>query len=116
MLFPSRDGIVIPCFYVRKQVEIDVGSSTVARGVVSLVLGYLNNLVIEMAFVIQVIPYPNSFKTFYTLLEVLSYNLVKCFQLLLVWQGNTQEELPEILLGTCRLNHLDVDKSVLVEP
>ncbi|KAI3463941.1 hypothetical protein Pfo_020604 [Paulownia fortunei] len=52
---------------------IDVGSSTVARGVVSLVLGYLNNLVIEMAFLIQ---------------------------------GNTTEELPEFLLGTCRLNHL----------
>ncbi|TYK00012.1 protein ENHANCED DISEASE RESISTANCE 2-like isoform X1 [Cucumis melo var. makuwa] len=65
------------------EVEIDVGSSTVARGVVSLVLGYLNNLVIEMAFVIQ---------------------------------GNTQEELPEILLGTCRLNHLDVAKSLLVKP
>ncbi|XP_038885656.1 protein ENHANCED DISEASE RESISTANCE 2-like [Benincasa hispida] len=65
------------------EVEIDVGSSTVARGVVSLVLGYLNNLVIEMAFVIQ---------------------------------GNTQEELPEVLLGTCRLNHLDVAKSLLVKP
>lgn len=36
------------------QLGIDVGSSTVARGVVSLVLGYLNNLVIEMAFLIQV--------------------------------------------------------------
>lgn len=34
---------------------IDVGSSTVARGVVNLVLGCLNNLVIEMAFLIQVI-------------------------------------------------------------
>lgn len=33
---------------------IDVGSSTVARGVVNLVLGCLNNLVIEMAFLIQV--------------------------------------------------------------
>ncbi|XP_022133494.1 protein ENHANCED DISEASE RESISTANCE 2-like isoform X2 [Momordica charantia] len=65
------------------EVEIDVGSSTVARGVVNLVLGYLNNLVIEMAFVIQ---------------------------------GNTQEELPEILLGTCRLNHLDAAKSILVKP
>ncbi|OAY64265.1 Protein ENHANCED DISEASE RESISTANCE 2-like [Ananas comosus] len=61
------------------ELGIDVGSSTVARGVVSLVLGYLNNLVIEMAFLIQ---------------------------------GNTQEELPEILLGTCRMNHLDVSKSV----
>ncbi|KAL6552788.1 hypothetical protein OROHE_008152 [Orobanche hederae] len=61
------------------ELGIDVGSSTVARGVVSLVLGYLNNLVIEMAFLIQ---------------------------------GNTEEELPEVLLGTCRLNHLDASKSV----
>lgn len=36
------------------QIDVDVGSSTVARGVVSLVLGYLNNLVIEMAFLVQV--------------------------------------------------------------
>ncbi|KAI4339421.1 hypothetical protein MLD38_024368 [Melastoma candidum] len=64
------------------ELGIDVGSSTVARGVVSLVLGYLNNLVIEMAFVIQ---------------------------------GNTPAELPECLIGTCRLNHLDVSKTVPVE-
>ncbi|XP_074573742.1 protein ENHANCED DISEASE RESISTANCE 2-like [Curcuma longa] len=60
------------------ELAIDVGSSAVARGVVSLVLGYLNSLVIEMAFLIQ---------------------------------GNTQEELPESLLGTCRLNHLDASKA-----
>ncbi|GAB2286846.1 hypothetical protein Dimus_035755 [Dionaea muscipula] len=65
------------------ELGIDVGSSTVARGVVNLVLGYLNNLVIEMAFLIQ---------------------------------ANTQEELPELLLGTCRLNHLDASKAVLVRP
>ncbi|GLU11822.1 hypothetical protein SLE2022_285420 [Rubroshorea leprosula] len=65
------------------ELGIDIGSSTVARGVVSLVLGYLNNLVIEMAFLIQ---------------------------------ANTEEELPEYLLGTCRLNHLDASKSVLVKP
>ncbi|KAJ3682330.1 hypothetical protein LUZ60_014903 [Juncus effusus] len=64
------------------ELGVDVGSSTVARGVVSLVLGYLNNLVIEMAFLIQ---------------------------------GNTQEELPEVLLGTCRLNHLDAAKAVSIE-
>ncbi|KAL5801738.1 hypothetical protein ACOSQ3_033370 [Xanthoceras sorbifolium] len=63
------------------ELAVDVGSSTVARGVVSLVLGYLNNLVIEMAFLVQ---------------------------------GNTEEELPESLLGTCRLNNLDVTKSVQV--
>lgn len=65
------------------ELGIDVGSSTVARGVVSLVLGYLNKLVIEMAFLIQ---------------------------------GNTEEELPEVLLGTCRINHLDASKSVLIKP
>lgn len=65
------------------ELGVDVGSSTVARGVVSLVLGYLNNLVIEMAFLIQ---------------------------------ADTQEELPERLLGTCRLNHLDITKTVVVTP
>ncbi|XP_019099859.1 PREDICTED: protein ENHANCED DISEASE RESISTANCE 2-like isoform X2 [Camelina sativa] len=61
------------------ELDVDVGSSTVARGVTNLVLGYLNNLVIEMAFLIQ---------------------------------ANTAEELPELLIGTCRLNYLDVSKSV----
>ncbi|KAL5569329.1 hypothetical protein UlMin_025904 [Ulmus minor] len=61
------------------ELDIDAGSSTIARGVVSLVLGYLNNLVIEMAFLIQ---------------------------------GNTEEELPEVLLGTCKVNHLDASKSL----
>ncbi|KAL8516007.1 hypothetical protein ACS0TY_014616 [Phlomoides rotata] len=65
------------------ELGVDIGSSTVARGVVSLVLGYLNNLVIEMAFLVQ---------------------------------GNTPEELPEYLIGTCRFNHLDVAKSVQVKP
>ncbi|WCJ41008.1 hypothetical protein M5689_021900 [Euphorbia peplus] len=63
------------------ELGVDIGSSTVARGVVSLVLGYLSNLVIEMAFLIQ---------------------------------ANTEEELPEYLLGTCRLNHLDASKAVLL--
>ncbi|KAL5832882.1 hypothetical protein ACOSQ3_016556 [Xanthoceras sorbifolium] len=65
------------------ELGVDIGSSTVARGVVNLVLGYLNNLVIEMAFLVQ---------------------------------ANTEEELPEFLLGTCRLNHLDAAKAVLVKP
>ncbi|CAH8323856.1 unnamed protein product [Eruca vesicaria subsp. sativa] len=61
------------------ELDVDVGSSTVARGVTNLVLGYLTNLVIEMAFLIQ---------------------------------ANTEKELPELLIGTCRLNYLDVSKSV----
>ncbi|GFP82487.1 protein enhanced disease resistance 2-like [Phtheirospermum japonicum] len=76
--------------YISK-LGIDIGSSTVARGVVSLVLGYLNNLVIEMAFLVQI---------------KLSMILTS-----VMLQANTPEELPEYLIGTCRLNHLDVSKS-----
>ncbi|XP_076961066.1 protein ENHANCED DISEASE RESISTANCE 2-like [Bidens hawaiensis] len=64
------------------ELDIDVGSSTVARGVVNLVLGYLNNLIVEMAFLIQ---------------------------------ANTEDELPESLLGTCQLNHMDTAKAVSAE-
>ncbi|CAI0397877.1 unnamed protein product [Linum tenue] len=61
------------------ELGVDIGSSTVARGVVSLVLGYLSNLVIEMAFLVQ---------------------------------ANTEEELPEYLLGTCRtLSRISVNGS-----
>ncbi|KAK3442311.1 hypothetical protein EUGRSUZ_B02509 [Eucalyptus grandis] len=77
-------ALQINYFYGSNYLElgIDIGSSTVARGVVSLVLGYLNNLVIEMAFLVQ---------------------------------ANTEDELPEYLLGTCRLNHLDAARSVLLK-
>ncbi|XP_027364670.1 protein ENHANCED DISEASE RESISTANCE 2-like [Abrus precatorius] len=78
-------GQALETIYIRGknylELDIDVGSSTVARGVVSLVLGYLNNLVVEMAFLIQ---------------------------------ANTQDELPEVLLGTCRLNHMDASKAIFV--
>ncbi|XP_057480703.1 protein ENHANCED DISEASE RESISTANCE 2-like isoform X1 [Actinidia eriantha] len=65
------------------ELGVDIGSSTIARGVACFVLGYLNNLVGEIAFLIQ---------------------------------ANTPDELPEHLLGTCRLNHLDPSKAVLVKP
>ncbi|KAI4373536.1 hypothetical protein MLD38_011653 [Melastoma candidum] len=65
------------------ELGVDIGSSAIARGVVSLVLGYLNNLVIEMAFLVQ---------------------------------ANTEDELPENLIGTCRLNHLDVAKAASLRP
>ncbi|CAM6082696.1 unnamed protein product [Calypogeia fissa] len=61
------------------ELDVDIGSSSVAKGVVNLVLGYLSKLVIEMAFLIQ---------------------------------ADTDEELPEHLLGTCRLNYLDINKAV----
>ncbi|XP_027085882.1 protein ENHANCED DISEASE RESISTANCE 2 isoform X1 [Coffea eugenioides] len=77
-------ALEINYFHGKNYIElgVDIGSSTVARGVVSLVLGYLNNLVIEMAFLVQ---------------------------------ANTTDELPEFLLGTCRLNHLDASKAIPVK-
>jgi hypothetical protein len=61
------------------ELDIDIGSSSVANGVVGLVLGYLSKLSVDMAFLIQ---------------------------------ADTEDELPEHLLGTVRLNHLDVAKAV----
>ncbi|CAN6565811.1 unnamed protein product [Malus baccata var. baccata] len=84
---PCLVGQLVEVHYFRGknylELGIDAGSSTLARGVSNLVVGYLNNLVVEMAFLIQ---------------------------------ANTEEELPEVLLGTYRLNQLDASKSVLVKP
>lgn len=65
------------------ELDVDIGSSSVAKGVVNLVLGYLSTLVIELAFLIQ---------------------------------ANTEEELPEYLLGTCRLVNLDIAKAIPARP
>ncbi|KAH1151573.1 hypothetical protein GLYMA_16G155200v4 [Glycine max] len=84
---PSLLGKALDIRYIRGrnylEVDINIGSSTVARGVVNLVLGYLNNLVVGMAFLIQ---------------------------------GNTEKELPEVLIGTSQLNHLDTAKAFVVKP
>ncbi|CAI5980886.1 unnamed protein product [Closterium sp. NIES-65] len=56
------------------EVDVDIGSSAVANGVVRFVLGYVRTLIIDMAFLIQ---------------------------------GNTDAELPEKLLGTIRISHLE---------
>ena len=48
-------ALEINYFYGKNYLElgIDMGSSSVAKGVVNLVLGYRSKLVIEMAFLIQ---------------------------------------------------------------
>ena len=43
------------------QLDVDIGSSSVAKGVVNLVIGYVTKLVMEMAFLIQVYPDSKSF-------------------------------------------------------
>lgn len=36
------------------QVDVDIGSSTVANGVLGLVVGVITSLVVDMAFLVQV--------------------------------------------------------------
>lgn len=36
------------------QIDVDIGSSTVANGVLGLVIGVITSLVVEMAFLVQV--------------------------------------------------------------
>ncbi len=48
------------CLNYWMQLDVDIGSSSVAKGVVNLVIGYLSKLVIEMAFLIQVSFTPNN--------------------------------------------------------
>ncbi len=57
------------------EVDIDIGSSTVAASVVNLVYGATKSLVIDMA---------------------------------VLFEGQAEDELPEQLLGTVRLDHMDL--------
>lgn len=36
------------------QIDVDIGSSSVARGVIGLVLGYVTSLVVDLAILIEV--------------------------------------------------------------
>lgn len=40
------------------QIDVDIGSSSVARGVISLVLGYVTSLVVDLAILIEVCIFP----------------------------------------------------------
>jgi hypothetical protein len=51
-------GRAVTCHYLREdnflEIDVDIGSSSVARGVVGLVLGYLTNVVVDLAILIEV--------------------------------------------------------------
>ncbi|GKD57574.1 enhanced disease resistance 2-like protein [Tanacetum coccineum] len=76
---PCLLGTILKIQYVRGknylELDVDVGSSMIAKRVANRVLSSFSNLIVEAAFVIQ---------------------------------GNTPEELPEHLLGTCRMSHIDI--------
>jgi hypothetical protein len=57
------------------ELDVDVGSSNIAKNVVGLALGYAKNIVVDMGFCLQ---------------------------------GNEEDELPEVLMGTCTCAHVDL--------
>lgn len=79
-------GKAVTCRYFRQdnflEIDVDIGSSSVARGVIGLVLGYVTSIVVDLAILIE---------------------------------AKEEEELPEYILGTVRLNRLRPDSAVELE-
>ncbi|KHN41720.1 hypothetical protein glysoja_003460 [Glycine soja] len=54
---PCLQGKVVDCNYIRGpkylEIDVDIGSSTVANGVLGLVIGVITTLVVDMAFLVQ---------------------------------------------------------------
>ncbi|XP_051150527.1 protein ENHANCED DISEASE RESISTANCE 2-like [Andrographis paniculata] len=73
-------GKAINCKYLRQdnflEIDVDIGSSSVAKSVIGLVLGYVTSIVVDLAMVIE---------------------------------GKEESELPEYILGTIRLNRVQLD-------
>ncbi|KAG6687976.1 hypothetical protein I3843_11G101000 [Carya illinoinensis] len=55
---PCLLGKAVDCNYIRGpkylEIDVDIGSSTVANGVLGLVIGVITSLVVDMAFLVQV--------------------------------------------------------------
>lgn len=79
-------GKAVTCKYLRQdnflEIDVDIGSSSVARSVIGLVLGYVTSIVVDLAILIE---------------------------------AREEEELPEYILGTVRLNRVRLDSSVHLE-
>ncbi|GAV83954.1 START domain-containing protein/DUF1336 domain-containing protein [Cephalotus follicularis] len=79
-------GKAVTCKYLRQdnflEIDVDIGSSSVARSVIGLVLGYVTSLVVDLAILIE---------------------------------AKEEAELPEFILGTVRLNRVNVESAVSLE-
>ncbi|KAG9456242.1 hypothetical protein H6P81_000750 [Aristolochia fimbriata] len=76
-------GKAVTCRYLRQdnflEIDVDIGSSSVARSIISLVLGYVTSLTVDLAILIE---------------------------------AKEENELPEYILGTVRLNRVRPDSAV----
>lgn len=79
-------GKAVTCKYLRQdnflEIDVDIGSSSVARSIIGLVLGYVTSIVVDLAILIE---------------------------------AKEEEELPEYILGTVRLNRVRLDSAVPIE-
>ncbi|KAJ0741115.1 putative START domain, protein ENHANCED DISEASE RESISTANCE 2, START-like domain superfamily [Helianthus annuus] len=79
-------GKAVTCHYLRQdnflEIDVDIGSSSVARSIIGLVLGYVTSLVVDLAVLIE---------------------------------GREENELPEYILGTVRLNRVKLDTAAPLE-
>lgn len=80
---PCLLGKAVDCNYIRGpdylEIDVDIGSSTVANGVLGLVVGVITTLVVDMAFLVQ---------------------------------ANTDDELPERLIGAVRVSHIELSSAI----
>lgn len=76
-------GKAVTCKYLRQdnflEIDVDIGSSSVARSIIGLVLGYVTSIVVDLAILIE---------------------------------GREENELPEYILGTVRLNRVKPESAV----
>ncbi|KAI3913666.1 hypothetical protein MKX01_035862 [Papaver californicum] len=79
-------GKAVTCRYLRQdnflEIDVDIGSSSVARSIINLVLGYVTSLVVDLAILVE---------------------------------AKEENELPEYILGTVRLNRLKPESAVAFE-
>lgn len=87
-LYHSGDGYF--------EVDIDVASSRTASAVISLVQGATRSLTVDLAVLIQgTLPQGSS--------------------IFIPFSGDYDDELPESLIGTVRLDHVDMDTAVALD-
>ncbi|XP_002971596.2 protein ENHANCED DISEASE RESISTANCE 2 [Selaginella moellendorffii] len=80
-------GRALTCRYWRGpnylEIDVDIGSSTVASYILHLALGYVNSVSVDMAFLVE---------------------------------SQSEDELPERLMGAVRIAQIDMKSAVFVEP
>lgn len=76
-------GKAVTCRYLREdnflEIDVDIGSSSIAKRIIALVLGYVTSIVVDLAILIE---------------------------------AQEENELPEYILGTVRLNRLKLESAV----